>query len=212
MQNLGPNVMADDLAHAGEHWGLLMATGILLIVCGMVAIFTPFIASGAAILLLGFLMVVGGLAAIIGGIRHRSSGGLAFYLVTGILAMVAGIVILRNPAESLLVITWLIAIWLLVAGIFRFVSAFFQKEGRGWLLFGGAVSGLLGLLLLSNIFVNAIWFLGFAVGIEMIFAGWSWLAIGLAARSARELAESGATPPAATPPPAAPPPAATPTA
>jgi uncharacterized membrane protein HdeD (DUF308 family) len=196
-------MVGEELAHAGEHWGLLMATGILLIVCGTVAIFTPLVASAASILLLGFLMVVGGLAAIIGGIRHRSSGGLAFYLVTGILAMIAGIVILRNPAESLVTLTWLIAIWLLVAGIFRFISAFFVKEHRGWLFFGGAISAILGLMLLGNIFANALWFLGLAVGIEMIFAGWSWLALGMAAKAAREQAAS--LPPTAPTPPAAPP-------
>jgi uncharacterized membrane protein HdeD (DUF308 family) len=188
MQNLSPQLMQDELADAGQHWGLLSATGILLIVCGFVAIMTPFVATTASILLLGFLMIVGGLAAIIGGIRHRSSGGLAFYLVTGLLAMIAGIIIVKNPAESIVVITWLIAIWLLVAGIFRIVAAFTHEHGRGWLIFGGALSVLLGVLLMMNPFANALWFLGLAVGIEMIFMGWSWLAIGMAAKQAREMA------------------------
>jgi uncharacterized membrane protein HdeD (DUF308 family) len=184
-----PSWLGDELEAASDHWGLLAAVGILLIVCGVVAIFTPFVASGAAILLIGFLLVAGGVAAIIGGIRARAEGGLAFYLVSGILAMIAGIVILRNPAESLGVITLLIAVWLIVDGIFRIVAAFMGRTGsKGWAIFGGILAILLGVMVWAGWPVSALWFLGLAVGIEMIFLGFSWLSIGMAARAVREQA------------------------
>ncbi len=194
MHYLTPQMMEDELAEAGDHWGLLTAVGILLIVLGFMAMVTPIVASGASILLLGFLLVVGGIAAMIGGIRQRKSGGLAFYIITGILALMAGIVILRNPLESLGVLTLLIATWLFVAGIFRIVQAFMQKEGRGWLIFGGFMSLILGMMLWSGFPWSALWFLGLAVGIEMVFMGFSWLAVGFAAKKAREMAAEGTAP------------------
>lgn len=184
-----PSWMGEELEAASEHWGLLLAVGILLIVCGVMAIFTPIISSGAAILLLGFLLLAGGLAAIIGGVRARSEGGLAFYLVSGILAMIAGIVILRDPATSLAVVTLLIAVWLIVDGIFRIVGAFMSNTGgKGWAIFGGIVALLLGIMLWAGFPTTALWFLGLAVGIEMIFLGFSWTALGMAAKAAREQA------------------------
>lgn len=192
MQNMTPQMMEGELAEAGHHWGLLTGVGILLIVCGFAAMATPVIASGAAILLLGFLMAVGGIAAVIAGIRQRKSGGLAFYLITGILALLAGIIILKDPLVSLAVLTLLIAVWLFVAGIFRIVQAFMQKDGRGWLLFGGFLSMILGTMLWSGFPTTALWFLGLAVGIEMVFMGFSWLAVGFAAKQALEASEGAA--------------------
>ncbi len=186
MQYLTPGMMQHELEDAADHWGLLAAVGTLLIIMGFVAMVTPVIATGAAIYLLGFIMVVGGLAAIIGGIRQRKSGGLAFYLLMGVLSLIAGVLIVRNPLESIATITLLIAVWLFVSGIFRIVAGFLQKEGRGWNIFGGIVAMLLGAMLWTHFPTSALWFLGLAVGIEMIFMGWGWLAAGLAAKKVRE--------------------------
>ena len=186
LQNFTPGMMQHELEDAAEHWGLLAAVGTLLIIMGFVAMVTPVIATATAIFLLGFILVVGGLAAMIGGIRQRKSGGLAFYLLMGVLSLIAGVIIVRNPAESVLTITLLIAVWLIVSGIFQIVSAFMQKQGRGWNLFGGIVAILLGIMLWNNFPTSALWFLGLAVGIEMIFMGWGWLAVGLAAKKVGE--------------------------
>ena len=57
--------------------------------------------------------------------------------------------------------------------------------GGAWLLW--RLLRRIGLMLMANPFANALWFLGLAVGIEMIFAGWSWLALGMASKQAREM-------------------------
>lgn len=186
MNGLRPQLPTEELRTIGDHWGLVSAAGILLVVCGIAAIASPFLASFATILLLGFLMVVGGLAVIFGGFRYHASGGLAFYLVTGLLSVVAGLIILVHPGPSLLVVTMLIAIWLLVAGVFRLAAGFVHRHDRAWLIIGGLLAVVLGLLLLVDPATHALWFIGFAVGIELIFAGWSWAALGLAARRLRE--------------------------
>lgn len=188
MNGLRPRLPTEELRAIGDHWGLVSAAGILLVVCGIAAIASPFLASFAAILLIGFLMVVGGLATIFGGIRHHASGGLAFYFVTGLLAVVAGLIILAHPGPSLLVVTMLVAIWLLVAGVFRLAAGFLHRPDRVWLIVGGLLAVVLGLLLLADPATHALWFIGLVVGIELIFAGWSWTAFGLAAKRMREAA------------------------
>ncbi len=187
MNAMMPGWLDEELASAAEHWGLLAAVGVMLIVCGFVAIATPVIASGAAVLFLGFLLLVGGIAAIIGGIHGRKSGGLAFYLIMGVLSLMAGVVILRNPVESLLTITLLIVIYLFISGIFRIIGAFMQDAGKGWAIASGAISILLAVLLWQQGASAALWFLGLAVGIEMIFQGFAWLSLGFAAKRLRQV-------------------------
>lgn len=186
MSAMMPGWLDEELESAADHWGLLAAVGVMLIICGFVAIGTPVIASGAAVLFFGFLLLVGGLAAIIGGISARKSGGLAFYLVMGVLSIIAGVVILRNPAESIVTITLLIVFWLFISGIFRIVGAFMQETAKGWAIFSGIISILLAGLLWEGWPTTALWFLGLAVGIEMIFQGFAWLSIGFAAKRLKQ--------------------------
>ena len=42
------------------------------------------------------------------------------------------------------------------------------------------ITGILGLLLLAQWPVSALWFIGFAVGVDMIFRGWGWIMLALA--------------------------------
>jgi uncharacterized membrane protein HdeD (DUF308 family) len=180
-----PSLVGEELASASKHWGLLTGVGILLIVTGFVAIGTPFIASGAAIYLLGILLIIGGVAAVIGGIQTRAEGGMALYVLMGVLAVIAGIFTVKDPAGALLAVTLLIAIWLFISGVFRLVAGFTQKEGRGWLIFGGILAIILGILIWQGWPTTALWFLGLVVGIEMIFQGVAWLMVGIAAKNAK---------------------------
>ncbi len=52
-------------------------------------------------------------------------------LIFGIITLLAGIVVLAWPGETLLVIAVLFGIQLIIAGIFRFVSAFATEDASG---------------------------------------------------------------------------------
>ena len=54
---------------------------------------------------------------------------------------------------------------------------------RGWVLLSGLITRLLGILIWRQLPGAAVWVIGTFVGIDMIFAGWSWVMLALAARN-----------------------------
>jgi uncharacterized membrane protein HdeD (DUF308 family) len=54
----------------------------------------------------------------------------------------------------------------------------------GWVMFSGVMSLLLALMILLKLPSSAAWALGLLVGIEMLFAGWSSVMLGMAVKAA----------------------------
>jgi uncharacterized membrane protein HdeD (DUF308 family) len=48
------------------------------------------------------------------------------------------------------------------------------------------ISVILGVLIWQDLFESTFWLIGTLVGIELIFNGWSWVMLGLAAKSIPE--------------------------
>jgi uncharacterized membrane protein HdeD (DUF308 family) len=68
-----------------------------------------------------------------------------------------------------------IALIILAAVVMRFPS-------WGWTVVNGLITLLLGMLMWADWPVSGLWVIGLFVGIEMIFSGWSWVMLALAAR------------------------------
>ena len=78
----------------------------------------------------------------------------------------------RSPLAASL--TLLLASYFVVGGVFRAVGAGMIKFPRwGWSLFSGLVSLVLGVMLLTQLPVSSIWFVGFAIGVDLIVDGTS---------------------------------------
>jgi uncharacterized membrane protein HdeD (DUF308 family) len=56
-------------------------------------------------------------------------------------------------------------------------------HGWGWVLANGIVTLILGVLIWREWPESALWVIGMFVGIDMLFAGWSWVMTALAVRS-----------------------------
>lgn len=66
----------------------------------------------------------------------------------------------------------MLACFFIVGGLFRTVGSAMAKFPRwGWSVFSGIVSVLLGLMLLGQMPISGIWFIGFAIGLDLIVDG-----------------------------------------
>src|SRR6266851_771716 len=111
-----------------------------------------------------------------------------WFLVIGIALVILGMI--ANPALAAVSLTLLIAIILIVAGLFRLVVAFSTPlHHRGWLILNGVISILLGVMIWRSWPVSGLWVIGMFIGIDMIFDGWTEIMLAL---SVRRLAASGA--------------------
>lgn len=83
---------------------------------------------GIAILLLAIWIGVGfifrGVATTVSAISDASLPGRGWAIFIGVISLLAGIVMLASPFESLAILTFVVGIWFVVIGVFEIVSAF----------------------------------------------------------------------------------------
>lgn len=81
-----------------------------------------------AILLLAIWIGIGfifrGVATTISAISDPTLPGRGWQIFLGVISLLAGIVTIAAPFESIEVLTWVVGIWLVVIGLFEIVSAF----------------------------------------------------------------------------------------
>ena len=172
--------IASDASTAHRQWGWYLALGILLILVGFYAIYAEGLATLASVFALGIVLLIAGVAQIVGAFMSRGAGHVILLLLVGFLDIIVGFALLQHPAIGALAVTLLLAALFLFGGIFRFVSALWlQFPNYGWVAFSGVISFILGLLLWMQWPVSAFWFIGFAVGLNFIFAGIAWSALAL---------------------------------
>ena len=117
------NVIELDIKVVRERWGWFMALGILMIVLGMIAIGGP-LASGIAVsLLVGWLLVISGVAHGIHAFQSSGwRGGLVQFLC-GLLYLGVGGMMITNPIAGLLALTVTVLVYFVVSGIFKIILA-----------------------------------------------------------------------------------------
>jgi uncharacterized membrane protein HdeD (DUF308 family) len=173
-----------------RHWGWLLALGVALILLGTAALVLMPISTVAAVMLLGWIMVVSGIVEAIHAFRVRGWGGVFLHLVGGVLGVLVGLLIVTHPLAGALVWTLLFAALFTVIGVFRTVAAIRLKfPNWGWAVFDGIVTLALGLLLWAQWPWSAFWFLGLALGVSLILRGWSYIMFGVAVHSLPSIAE-----------------------
>jgi uncharacterized membrane protein HdeD (DUF308 family) len=170
------------------HWKLFLIEGIVLLVLGLAAVMLPLIATLAIAIVIGWVFLVSGIVGLIATFRMRRAPGFWWSLFSAILAVVAGIVLLRWPLGGALSLTFVLTIFLLLEGVASIMFALEHKRelsGRWGVML---VSGLVDLLLAGMIFAGlpgtAAWAIGLLVGINMIFGGSALIAMALHARDA----------------------------
>ena len=98
--------------------------GVLSLIIGLYAVRHVLITLLALALLLGIFWIVSGAVELFTALSHRGMEGRGWGIASGILGILAGIVVLVYPAPSLLVLALVLGIWLLVFGIMEIVAAF----------------------------------------------------------------------------------------
>jgi uncharacterized membrane protein HdeD (DUF308 family) len=166
------------------NWYWFVILGVALVVLGLIAMGSAFIASLAVAVAIGTLLVLGGIVEALGAFWCRGWSGFFLHLLSGVLSIVVGLMFLRAPLNALLALTLLAACFLMVGGVFKIVAAVsYRFAAWGWPLASGVIDVLLGLLIWQDLPESALWVVGLYVGINLLFRGFNWIALGLAVRS-----------------------------
>ena len=168
------------LNEAHKEWGWYLALGLGLIATGAYALYSVTGATIASIIVLGAMLCIAGVFQLAAGFFARGAGHVILALLVGALDLIVGLMLIQHPGAGALTVTLLIAALFVFAGAYRFVvSLALQFPNYGWAAFSGVVTFALGILLWAQWPFSATWFIGFAVGLNFVFAGISWSAIAL---------------------------------
>jgi uncharacterized membrane protein HdeD (DUF308 family) len=171
-----------------KHWGWLLALGLLSLALGTVGVWMTFEMTLASILLFGVLLVVGGVSQLIQAISCKGWKSILWHVLIGALYVAAGVVIVDDPLLASVTLTLVLAGLLVGVGVSRVILAFQLRPAQGWYwpLLSGAISVLLGGMIIAHWPLSGFWVIGLFVSIELIFNGWSYVFVALAARKAGE--------------------------
>jgi uncharacterized membrane protein HdeD (DUF308 family) len=172
-----------DAIRSASKW--FLAFGIVLVVLGLIALFNAVDATLVTTVLVGFALIVGGIAQIVGAFMEAASTGRrVLQAVVGILYIIVGANIVADPLAGAVALTIVVGIWLLIAGVMRLGVALMQRPPHTWLLVvTGIINLVLGVWIITGIPYSGI-AIGLFVGIELLMAGFLWIALWFAARSA----------------------------
>ena len=155
-----------------ESWGWILALGILLTLFGAVCIVGDVTATFATVLAFGWLLLLSGIAALVHAFRVRTWSGFFLYLLSALLRGFTGYLLIRYPSAGAASFTLILASFFIVGGLFRAIAAAVVKFPRSsWAVFSGIVSVVLGIMLLAQMPASSVWFIGFALGVDMIVDG-----------------------------------------
>lgn len=163
--------------------GWFLALGILLIVAGTLAIIYDVAATLLSVLVFGWLLIIVGAFEALQSFWQPKWGGVFLHLMLGILAAVVGFHLVSSPMEGAFVLSLVMAIYFIVAGIFRAITAIAMRfPNWGWVLLSGVITFGMGVLIKSQWPISGLWIIGLFIGIDMIFSGWSYVMLALAAK------------------------------
>lgn len=167
-----------------KHATFHLVEAALLIVTGVFAALFPVFSSAAAVVTFGWLMIFTGLIQCLGLISARHAPNFWLQFTSAVLAVLLGVLLLRNLGEGLLLLSLLLVIFLMIEGISKVVFAMTIRPlaNWAWTLASGLLSIALSLVLLAAMPLAALWLIGLILGINLIAIGLSLGALAWAVR------------------------------
>jgi uncharacterized membrane protein HdeD (DUF308 family) len=165
MTGLPPEIK-DALA---KSWKLLLTAGIVSAVLGAIAIIVPPLAA----------------------ISRGTTGHRIWSFIVAIIYVIAGVWLIVNPVSGTITLTWVLAIFFLMLGLFRILAGVAGRgtmPNSGWTIVNGFLAVIIAVMVLADLPSSAAWAIGLLVGIQLLFDGIMMISAGMAAK---KLFESG---------------------
>jgi uncharacterized membrane protein HdeD (DUF308 family) len=130
--------------------GILIAVGAISVIAGIVTLVYPGITLLALALIAGLnLLILGALGIAQAFIGSGDTPARVLRVVLGLLGVIAGIVVMRRPGESLLAVIVILGVWFVASGIVDAIRGLAEPEDRGFNLLTAVADIVLGVLILA---------------------------------------------------------------
>lgn len=166
--------------------GKMKMMGVLTIAFGLLAIAMPWVAGQSLMWLLGVLVMSGGLTRMVWAFQAGSLGKGVLVFLIGVLTLLAGLAVIAHPLMTSAILSVLLALYFLADGLAEIFAGAALNEGRagrGWLIFDGIVTLVLGVMIFTGFPLSGFFAIGVLLGVKLLFAGTTMLTLGVAAQN-----------------------------
>jgi uncharacterized membrane protein HdeD (DUF308 family) len=154
--------------------GWVTFAGITMQVLGSAAIIYDGTATIASVVVFGWMLMIAGLVQIVHAFQVRNWSGFFLYMLDGIIRATVGTLLVVYPGAGAEAITLMLAFYFIAGGLFKaFGSITLQFPSWGWSVASSLISIALGIVLAVQWPQSSTWFIGFAVGLDLIVYGWA---------------------------------------
>lgn len=158
--------------------------GVILLLTGIVLLVFPTATLTTLIFIMGVYWLIDGVSTIIASFKRRKTqSSWAWGLFTGILGVIAALVVLSKPMLSAVLTTsflmWFLGISAVIYGVSSLIAGFKlpKSTSRSSMIWGGTFSILFGVILISSPYMSALTII-YTIGIIAIIGGISILYVG----------------------------------
>jgi uncharacterized membrane protein HdeD (DUF308 family) len=180
-----PHSLGEAIVRIRHRWGWFVAFGVLTAALGIATLgYLVVVGTIASVYMIGIAMIVAGGAEIALGFSAKTWGWAAVWILVGLLYVVSGAFALAQPLLAASVYTLMIGAALILTGGVRIVAALRLVDGpKAMLVLAGAITGLLGAMIIASWPASGLIVLGTFLGIDLLFYGISWIAFGMRLKS-----------------------------
>ena len=167
-----------------HRWGWFVALGVLAIVLGTAALVMEVHATVTTVYIIAIFMIIAGGSEIMVGLGSKTWGRFFLWAIAGLFYIIGGAFALAQPVQAAIVLTLMLGAALLTAGVVRiYIGTHMHSHAKTMVIVGGAVTALVGLLVILGWPGNSYVILGTLLGIDLLFTGFMWVGFGLRLKS-----------------------------
>ena len=181
-----------------KNWWVPLLRGLVAIALGILAFTRPAWSLAVVILAFGIYALLEGTSALFAAIigwRHRDDRWLL--LLEAFIGIGVGVLTMRTPAITAIVLIFFIAAWALATGVLRIVEGVrLRREipGEIWLVLGGVFSVIFALFIMTRPLAGALALVR-VIGLYALFLGTSEVLLAFRVRTARYIDRPGISEP-----------------
>lgn len=166
--------------------------GIVLILCGAVALLAPLASALAFTFVFGISTLIAGLAEIIHAFSTKTWGGFFINLVIGVAYAALGVLIMLNPLAGVFALSMTIAAFLIGIGLGEVFLGLRVRGERGWfwMVLSGLITLAFGIWLVTRMPAAGLVMAGAFLGAALILQGMSFIGMAGAARKGVRVANA----------------------
>ena len=130
-------------------WWLALLMGVVGVVAGIVVLAEPSNSLATLAVIFGIFVLLDGIIELVSALSSRTANR-GLIAVIGVLSVIAGVLLIRHPLGGVRAVALVLGIWLIAAGVVRFIAAFDAEGHFVWRILVALVLLIFGIVIVAS--------------------------------------------------------------